>query len=419
MDDNAGAKLHPSGENFHHALLDAATGIAITGIDGRFLEANTAYCRMLGYTEDELRSLDFLTLTHPDDQASNRALITELVQGLRLNFVLEKRYLTKGGQVVWCRVSVAAQRDAEGRAQKIIGIAEDITQQRAAEAERNAVLAKSAALVTALGQVVYDRHPLNDSVDWSGRLTEVLGCSPKQMGTVADWAARVHPDDLAEAVAAIEAAVRQRHNYDLEYRFRHQDGHYLWMNDRGVVITQADGSSRIVGVLVDITGRKREAEALVTAHEQLAQRSQLMNMALRVARMGGWWRSRPTRPNTRPRSAAPFGPAPERGKVMSWRPKSSSTGAGSGAAPSASRSAMSTGTYSGSRAPFRISAPKRRPRPSSAGFGSSPTRCRLSSGRRRPTARSIIPTYSFLNIPACRPAPQPPAGGSRVSTRTT
>ncbi len=129
------ARLAASERNLRSTFAEAATGIAVTTLDGRFLEANAAYCRMLEYDEEELRKLDILAVTHPDDREANRALLAELLGGARSSFTLEKRYLAKSGRAIWVRISVAAQRDNEGHAVRLIGMAEDVTVEKQAGLE--------------------------------------------------------------------------------------------------------------------------------------------------------------------------------------------------------------------------------------------------------------------------------------------
>jgi PAS domain S-box-containing protein len=93
-------RLQQSEEKFRNMYNAAAAGIAVSTPDGRFLQANAAYCQMLGYTEDELRELTFAALTHPDDLILNLELRDELLAGQRHSFVMEKRYLKKNGDIV-------------------------------------------------------------------------------------------------------------------------------------------------------------------------------------------------------------------------------------------------------------------------------------------------------------------------------
>jgi PAS domain S-box-containing protein len=125
--------LRDSEERFRKIFFDASAGFAVTDLEGRFVEANQAYCDMVGYTQEELRAIDFSSLTHPDDRPANMELVKELMSGRRESFVIEKRYLQKTGGVVWARVSASLQTDGTGRRVGIFGVAENITDRRLAE----------------------------------------------------------------------------------------------------------------------------------------------------------------------------------------------------------------------------------------------------------------------------------------------
>ena len=96
------------------AFAGATTGIATTTPEGRFLQANPAYCATTGRTEEELRGLDVMTLIHPEDRAAFRTRFGDLIEGKTEHFVIETRCLKKGGGCVWKRASVSALRAGEG-----------------------------------------------------------------------------------------------------------------------------------------------------------------------------------------------------------------------------------------------------------------------------------------------------------------
>ena len=127
--------VRESEERFRNMFIAAATGIAISTPQGRYLHANAAYCRMLGYTEEELRERDFASLTHPDDLAVNLKLRDELLAGERESMVMEKRYLKKNGDIVWTRHSVSATHASNGEIATLMVVAEDITEKKLADAQ--------------------------------------------------------------------------------------------------------------------------------------------------------------------------------------------------------------------------------------------------------------------------------------------
>lgn len=119
--------LQKSEERFRHAFQDAATGIAITDLNGHFLQANAAYCNMLGYSEQELYEMTFMDITHPDDKAISWELTRSLLTK-QTGHTFEKRYLTKNRQEIWVRLSISAPRDETGQPINFIAVCEDITQ---------------------------------------------------------------------------------------------------------------------------------------------------------------------------------------------------------------------------------------------------------------------------------------------------
>ena len=94
-------------------MRHAAIGMALVTTEGRFLEVNTALCRMLGREEAELRQLLLRDITHPDDLAESHQLVAEIVNGQREAFQREKRYFHADGQLIWGQVSVSCLRRRE------------------------------------------------------------------------------------------------------------------------------------------------------------------------------------------------------------------------------------------------------------------------------------------------------------------
>jgi len=119
------------------AIFDsAAVGTALLDRDGRMIAANRALESLLGYSAEELAELPFRALSHPDDVAGELDLHSELLDGKRDDYRLEKRFVAKDGSVVWANVAVGLVRNANGHAEHGIATVEDITERREAEDAR-------------------------------------------------------------------------------------------------------------------------------------------------------------------------------------------------------------------------------------------------------------------------------------------
>ena len=127
--------LHDSERRFKTIFTDAAIGIDIVDADGSPILANRALQEMLGYSDDELRSMVFADYTHPDDIEENLRLVQEVREGKRDHFTMEKRYIRKDGAVIWGHTSVSGLRDSRGNFQHFIAMVDDINESKHAEDE--------------------------------------------------------------------------------------------------------------------------------------------------------------------------------------------------------------------------------------------------------------------------------------------
>ena len=122
------------GEEFVRATFDqAAVGIVVAGLDGRYQQMNRKFCDILGFTEAELRSMTFAEITHPEDLENTRHLVDDLLAGRIGHYAIEKRYVRGDHGTMWGRATVTLMRDDHGRPTHFIGVIEDISQRKEAE----------------------------------------------------------------------------------------------------------------------------------------------------------------------------------------------------------------------------------------------------------------------------------------------
>ena len=127
--------LKKSEQRFRVAFNQAAVGLAHVGMDGRWLMANQKLCEIVGYTQEEMLTLNYKTLTHPEDlpvdlEIGRRMFAHEVHEKSR-----EKRYLHKNGYYIWVNLTSSLVRDDSGEPLYYSTVVEDISRRKQMEGE--------------------------------------------------------------------------------------------------------------------------------------------------------------------------------------------------------------------------------------------------------------------------------------------
>jgi diguanylate cyclase (GGDEF)-like protein/PAS domain S-box-containing protein len=112
---------------------NAAIGMAVVSVDGSWLQVNEALCKLLGYSEQELRATSFQRLTHPDDLRHVMSQIQRVIEGYIQSHEQEKRYIHEQGHNVWVQWHVSLLKDSESGAKRLFFQVQDITDRKVAE----------------------------------------------------------------------------------------------------------------------------------------------------------------------------------------------------------------------------------------------------------------------------------------------
>ncbi len=125
--------LRESAEKFRTVFSNAAIGFALVSPDGTLVDANPAFCSMVGFDLNELHGAEINNFIHPDDLSENRKLTADMLAGRSAGFAIENRYIRKSGTPVWVRKSVSLVRDSKKNPQWIIALVLDVTERRKRE----------------------------------------------------------------------------------------------------------------------------------------------------------------------------------------------------------------------------------------------------------------------------------------------
>ncbi|WP_308990536.1 PAS domain S-box protein [Mariniflexile litorale] len=118
---------------------NAYHGIAVVGLDGKWLLVSKSLCDILGYTESELLQLSFDEIIHKDDLKIDLRKLNKLFKEDVKSFKMEKRYFKKNGNMVWAQLSVSLVKDKNNKPKYFICQVQDITEQKQEEQEKEII----------------------------------------------------------------------------------------------------------------------------------------------------------------------------------------------------------------------------------------------------------------------------------------
>ena len=255
-----------------HVFEHSAVGIAVAELDGRFLTANPAFQKLVGYTEAELREMTALDLADETDRPTTRDLLNQLGMGTVRQYQEEHRARRKDGSLIWLRKTVSLIPSSPRPAGYVVAIAEDITEpkrmqdmllkseERFATAFRNSPAAMLLAKVEGEGSRIIDANEAFEQI--SGyRREEVIGRTTNELGLFAD------PRVLDEFMRQFGATGQIR---GFEFDFRRKTGD-IGTGLISAELIQLDGEPCVISATIDVTERK-EGEARLLAQYERFQR---------------------------------------------------------------------------------------------------------------------------------------------------
>ena len=124
-------KLLNSEIKFKTIFEQAPLGIALVDDEtGNFLEINSKFCELMGYSEQEMKSKNYQSITHPKDFEKTKLNSSQLKEGKIKSYTAKKRYITKSNVIIWVNLIVSSLSKTSKKRRTNIAIIEDITSQK-------------------------------------------------------------------------------------------------------------------------------------------------------------------------------------------------------------------------------------------------------------------------------------------------
>lgn len=249
-------------------------GMVVAGLDGRCLAANPAFCRMIGYSAQELAGQYFHSFTHPDDLAISLDKGRQMIEGKLSSFQVEKRYLHKDGHTIWASLSASVIRNTAGEPLAVLSQIQDITALKTAERQAKMSLARYRAVVEDQTELICRYLPDTTLTFVNEAYCRYFGRERRELlGRRFAQPDFIPAEQLAEVQDRLSRLSAANPLLTHEHLVRRADGALRWMQwiDRAIV----DETGQVIELQAigrDITERREMEEALRVALDNAHQR---------------------------------------------------------------------------------------------------------------------------------------------------
>jgi PAS domain S-box-containing protein len=255
------------------ATIVESSDDAIIGTDvtGTITAWNKGAEQLYGYSAGEVIGQQILSLVSPERAAACAKIMHTVKQGVPVRHY-ETMRRRKDGVEIEVSITGSPILAADGQLVGLSAIERDITERKRQEtimrdSEERFRLAAHAGKMFA-----YEWDAATDVIVRSAEAAKILGLDESAHLTGEQALARVHPDDRGRLAAALAALCPGKPYLRISYRIQRADGAMIWVDRHSIAHFDEQGSMlRIVGMIADITERKRAEEALTNARKRLVE----------------------------------------------------------------------------------------------------------------------------------------------------
>jgi PAS domain S-box-containing protein/putative nucleotidyltransferase with HDIG domain len=261
--------LRESEERFRAVFEGANDGIFLLSVEGEFMSVNPAFARLHGYEVDEMLAMGLADLEGPKTEHLLDERLRRVLAGETLTFEVE--HLRKDGRTV--PLEVSTNLVTIGDHSVVLAFHRDIAERKAAEEALQEREWRLTSIIEGTHIGTWQWNVQTGVSIFNDEWAQMLGYTLDELSPtgILTEEALAHPEDLARSNKELERHFAgETPFYNCELRLRHKDGHWIWVQDRGRVITRTEDGKPLMmfGTHTDITERREAEEALRKSEEK-------------------------------------------------------------------------------------------------------------------------------------------------------
>ncbi len=268
----------------YKTLMNTANAIILAHDDEwKVTFMNPYACKVLGYKKGEMIGKDIRQMLEKDEYKKAEPVRKKVTIDPNMSVEGFEQYYWKKDKKERVLISwnVTAVKDADGKAMGIQGVGQDITERKKLEDSLRKNEKQASAAIEAVKALTFSYDIATGKITWGGSIKQITGYAPKEFAKVdiQAWADRIHPDDRDETLSILQEAMK-KDRATAEYRFKTKEG-YVTLSSISLTEKQNGKPIRLVGILQDITERKKAEEELRKHRDNLEELVEEHTAALR------------------------------------------------------------------------------------------------------------------------------------------
>ncbi|MEO0468699.1 MAG: PAS domain-containing protein [Bacteroidota bacterium] len=270
---NIEEKLRKGTQRLTDILDGTSVGTWEWNLQNRDIYINERLTKIMGYSLDDFDKVTidtFRDMVHPDDGAASAEKLMAHFNRKTEHFEYELRMWHKEQRWIWCHLhgKVSAWSE-DGQPLYMSGMLRDVTEQRNMLDTLQTMTNRFNMVQDAAGIGVWDLDLAENKLIWDEQMHQLYQIEPADFsGNFDDWAERVHPDDLAEASAELDAAIAGEKEFDTQFRIIRKDGQIRHVSSIATVLKDSRGKPcRVIGLNNDITEQVQNLSQLNLLNE--------------------------------------------------------------------------------------------------------------------------------------------------------
>lgn len=263
--------IQESEERLQFALEAAHQGAWDWDLQTHEVTYSSSYKKLYGFAENELKDhvSEWITRIHPDDQKKMRESVAEHLQAEDPVYDSQYRIRDKDGRYRWVMAKGRlVSKSKDGNPLRMMGTHTDITENVEREIALKQINERFNSVMKATHDLLWEWDVVNNRVFRSKEsLKKIYDVHDNShIPTLNDWLLCIHPEERQTVQNTLNEVLKaaHQHTFEMEYRFRGDDGEYAYIYDRGILLKDEQNQPvRIIGSAQDISERKRLEKELL------------------------------------------------------------------------------------------------------------------------------------------------------------